>query len=155
MVSSVGMHIGLPVGALHCNNFISPAPNAEVEVAVAEFSVPLASVLLVAVASPVGAATCKVVFVPSIVVWTSPAVGVVEVGVEVPVLELELVDVPANIFSQNIPRVLKAKVRLKCIPRNTRSLVLREIILLTISPAHRRSSQRLSNKRQSRNQRQR
>lgn len=73
------MHIGLPVGALHCNNFISPVPSVEVEVAAGDVAVPEAFNFPVAVASPVGAATCKVVFVPSIVVWTSPAVGVVEV----------------------------------------------------------------------------
>lgn len=89
------MHIGLPLGALHCNSFISPAPNVEVDVAAVDVPVPLALDWLVAVASPVGATTCKVVFVPSIVVSTSPVVGVVELEVreEVPVMVLELPEV--------------------------------------------------------------
>lgn len=97
-----GIHIGFPVGALHCSNFISPAPNVEVEVAAEDVSVPLALVLLVAVASPVGAATCNVVFVPSIVVSTSPAVGVVEVREEVPVVELEVAEVVVPITNNQL-----------------------------------------------------
>jgi hypothetical protein len=79
------MHIGLPVGALHWSNFKSPAPNVEVEVgAVAVVDsvpvpvVPAFVLLLVAVASPVGATTSKVVLVPLTVVCTRPAVAVVE-----------------------------------------------------------------------------
>lgn len=117
----VGIHIGLPVGALHCSNFISPAPNVEVEVAAEDVSVPLALILLVAVASPVGAATCNVVFMPSIVVSTRPAVGVVEVREEVPVVvELEVAEVVVPINNQLVSVFLKpynSQTRCKTIHR--------------------------------------
>jgi len=106
-VSFAGWQIGLPSGALHASMEADPRLTSVGNgLKPVEVEMPVASFDRVAVASPVGTATCRVVACPLIVVSIRPAIAPVKEAEAVAVADVVAEDEEESCLTFNTPATL-------------------------------------------------